>query len=89
MENKIIIDNKAKDKYNILFEVDADNQKEKYVVYTKDKKNKNGETITYAAKYTIKNGQQVLSPIKDEDILEYLDGILLQVQSKMKKKKGE
>ena len=83
-----MIDNKAKDEYTILFKVDTEDKKS-YVVYTKNEKNKDGEVVAYAANYNICDGKQSLEPVDDENTLEFLDTILLQVQSKMNKNRGE
>ena len=45
--------------------------------------NECGDIIAYAASYDYSNGSQKISPIEDADILEFLDVILLQIQSKM------
>lgn len=84
MKSKILIDNKNKDEYNVLFKVEAENKKN-YVVYTKNEKNKDGEIIAYAASYSMCEGKQILEPVEDDNVLEFLDGILLQVQNKMNK----
>lgn len=89
MENNILMDNKKKEKYKILFELDLNDNDDKYVVYTRNQKNKDGDFIAYAAKYNIKDGNQFLEPILDEDIYEYMNDILLQIQSKMNKEVGE
>ena len=90
MKNKIIIDEEnQKDEYKVLFKVDIENKNDSYVVYTKDEKNEEGEVICYAATYEVDNGKQKLEPIENEEILEFLDSILLQVQGKMNKNVGE
>ena len=88
MKNKIMIDNKNKDEYTVLFKVDTEDNKS-YVEYTKNEKNKDDEVIAYAANYSVCDGKQLLEPIDDESTLEFLDTILLQVQSKMNKNSGE
>lgn len=90
MINKIMIDKtEDKEEYNILFKVETDNDKVNYVVYTNGEKNSDGDVIAYAANYIRKNGKQVLEPIENEDVLEFLDSVLLQVQNKMNKEIGE
>lgn len=89
MKNKIVIDKETKEEYNVLFKVETDNNKTNYIVYTKGEKNKDGETIAYAANYCLKNGEYFLEPIENEDTLEFLDSVLLQVQNKMNKEVGE
>ncbi len=90
MKNKLIIDkNGQKEEYNILFKVDITSKKMSYLVYTKDEKNKEGETICYAGCYGKSDGHQRIEPIEDEYTLEFLDSVLLQVQKKMNIEVGE
>lgn len=90
MKSKIVIDKEdKKEEFNVLFRVETDDKNHNYVVYTKEEQNDDGDTIAYAANYMKVNGKQILEPIEDEDILEFLDSILLQVQSKMNKEVGD
>lgn len=90
MKNKIIVDqNENKEEYHILFKVETDKEDINYIVYTNGEKTRDGEEIAYAASYSKINGKQVLEPIEEEYILEFLDSVLLQAQSKMNKEVGE
>lgn len=77
------------EEYNVLFKVETNDLGKKYLVYTKGEKNKEGEVIAYAASYELKGGLQELYPIEDEYTLEFLDSVLLQVQTKMNKEVSE
>lgn len=86
--SKIVIetDNK-KESFNILLKIE-DNEEE-YIIYTKGEKNDCGDTIAYAATYEVEDGQQVLKPIIRDDILEYLDSILIHIQNSIEKKESD
>lgn len=86
MKNKLIIDNdESKEEYRILIKVDTKDKE--YLIYTRDEENSCGDIICYAGIYERIGGIQQLRPIEDTNTLEYLDGILMQVQNKMNKKK--
>lgn len=88
--NRIITeDNDKKEEYRILFKVETLKDNASYVIYTNDEKSSDGEIITYAANYTKKNGKQILEPIKDDYVLEILDSVLLQIESKTHKSLGD
>ena len=42
-----------------------------------------GDIIAYAGNYEFLDGVQSIKPIEDEEILEFLDRVLLNIQSKM------
>lgn len=77
----IVETKKGKEKFNILLKIEDDDTF--YVIYTKNEKNKSGDTIAYAATYMDEDGIQSLKPIERDDILEYLDSILLHIESNM------
>ncbi len=82
MKNKIIIENGDKtDKYDVLLNVDVGDNN--YIIYTKREKNEYGDIIAYAGDYRFVDGVQFIKPIEDEEILEFLDMILLNIQNKM------
>ena len=81
-KNNLVIESKdGKENYDILLNVEADGAN--YIIYTKHEQNECGDTIAYAGNYEISNGRQKITPIEDEEILEFLDMILLQIQNKM------
>jgi uncharacterized protein YrzB (UPF0473 family) len=83
-ENKIVIDeNEQKKVYKVLLKVEDNDQE--YIIYTADEQDDCGEILAYAATYEFKSGHQIIKPIEDECILEFLDGILLQIQNNMNK----
>ena len=79
--NLIVEVAEGKEVYDLLFNVEAGEKN--YIIYTKNELNECGDIIAYAASYDYSNGSQKISPIEDADILEFLDVILLQIQSKM------
>lgn len=79
--NLVIESGDGKENYEILLNIEADDTN--YIIYTKNEKNDCGDIIAYAGNYEFNNGRQKITPIKDEDVLEFLDGILLQIQEKM------
>ena len=80
--NKLIIENGEKvEKYDILLNIEVSGNN--YVIYTKREKNEFGDIIAYAGNYEFLDGVQFIKPIEDEEILEYLDRVLLNIQSKM------
>ena len=80
--NKLIIENGEKvEKYDILLNIEVSGNN--YVIYTKREKNEFGDIIAYAGNYEFLNGVQSIKPIEDEEILEFLDRVLLNIQSKM------
>ncbi len=83
MNKVVVLKNDKKEEYRTLVKVEMGS--ECYIIYTKDEVNNCGDLICYASKYEDDLGKQKLIPIKEEKILELLDSILLQVQSKMNK----
>lgn len=80
--NKLIIENGEKvEKYDILLNIEVSGNN--YVIYTKREKNEFGDIIAYAGNYEFLDGVQSIKPIEDEEILEFLDRVLLNIQSKM------
>lgn len=81
-KNSLVVElGEGKENYDILLNIEADNTN--YIIYTKHEHNDCGDIIAYAANYEFNNGKQKISPIEDENVLEFLDGILLQIQDKM------
>ena len=80
--NKLVIENgDACEKYDILLNIEVNNNN--YVIYTKREQNEYGDIIAYAGNYEFLDGVQSIKPIEDEEILEFLDRVLLNIQSKM------
>lgn len=80
--NKLIIENGEKvEKYDILLNIEVSGNN--YVIYTKREKNEFGDIIAYAGNYEFLDGVQFIKHIEDEEILEFLDRVLLNIQSKM------
>lgn len=79
--NLVIESGDSKEVFDILINVEANDTN--YIIYTKHEKNECGDTIAYAANYEFIDGKQKIIPIEDDDILEFLDVILMQIQNKM------
>ena len=80
--NKLVIENgDTSEKYDILLNVELNNNN--YVIYTKREQNEYGDVIAYAGNYEFLDGVQSIKPIDDEEILEFLDRVLLNIQAKM------
>lgn len=80
--NKLVIENGNKtEKYDILLNIEVSNNN--YIIYTKREQNEYGDIIAYAGNYEFLNGIQSIKPIDDEEVLEFLDRVLLNIQSKM------
>ena len=80
--NKLVIENgDTCEKYDILLNVELNNNN--YVIYTKREQNEYGDVIAYAGNYEFLDGVQSIKPIEDEEILEFLDRVLLNIQAKM------
>lgn len=87
MENKLIIEqNEKKVEFIPLIKVDMEDKE--YIIYTKDEQNELGDTVCYVSTYNFKNGSQTLEPIDEENTLEFLDEILMHVQTIMNKKES-
>lgn len=80
--NKLVIENgQNTEKYDILLNIDVAG--DNYIIYTKREKNEFGDIIAYAGNYEFLDGVQSIRPVEDEEILEFLDMVLLNIQSKM------
>ena len=88
MQNKLELkENGKKVVYSILLTIEAKDNK--YILYTKNEKNDVDEIIVYAG-ILHENGEEVeISPVLEDDVLEYLDSILIQVQNNYKKEVEE
>ena len=72
-------DNKGKKKeYRILLDIKDTSSKVNYVLYTEDKKNKDGSIIVYASSYVLspKGNMTKLKALTKEEEFDFLDDIL-------------
>lgn len=84
MQNKLELkENGKKVVYDILLTIEAKDNK--YILYTKNEKNDIDEIIVYAGILHEHDKEIEITPVLDDDILEYLDSILIQVQNNAKK----
>lgn len=88
MKNKIMVidDEGKKVVYHPLLKVLSEDGE--YIIYTLNEKNKNGDTVCYVSAYNFENGQQVLKAVDEDNMLEFMDSILIHVQNLMNKKES-
>ena len=79
--NLVIESGDGKEVFDILLKVEASDKE--YIIYTKHEQTECGDVIAYAGGYEFSDGKQRIVPIEDDDVLEFLDIILLQIQNKM------
>lgn len=88
MQNKLELkENGKKVVYNILLTVDTKDNK--YILYTKNEKNDVDEIIVYAGILHESGSDVEITPVLDDEVLEYLDSVLIQVQNNAKKEVEE
>ena len=68
---------KKKD-YRILLDVEDTNKEVNYIIYTDDKKDRNGSIKCYASTYVLsdKGNMTKLKPVKEESEFDFLEKIL-------------
>ena len=79
--NLVIESGDGKEEFDILFRVEVSGKE--CIIYTKHEQNECGDVIAYAGNYEFSEGKQRIRPVEDDDVLEFLDIILLQIQNKM------
>lgn len=74
--------NGKKREYRILFDVEDTSSKLNYVVYTEDKKDKNGSIIVYASSYVLsqKGNMTKLKAVESEEEFDFINRILSSLQ---------
>ena len=78
--SKIVLEKgKTKEEYNVILKVEAFDKE--YILYTKDEEDECGEKIAYAATYDLATNK--IKPVEDDQILEFLDSILIHIQNKI------
>ena len=88
MQNKLELkENGKKVVYNILLTVEA--KDDKYILYTKNERNDVDEIIVYAGILHEVGNDIEITPVLDDDVLEYLDSVLIHVQNSAKKEVEE
>ena len=89
MDNKIVVINeKGKEvEYEVLFTFESDETERNYIVYTDNKKDKNGNTKVYASIYEEdKDGKIEMLPIESEKEWKVIETILESIQGDGTKK---
>jgi len=74
--------NGKKKDYRIILDVEDTSSKVNYVVYTEDKKSKDGSIIAYASSYVLspKGNMTKLKALTEDEEFEFLDKILSSLQ---------
>ena len=79
-DNYLTLKNKKgkKCEYRILFDVEDTTKKVNYVIYTDEKKDKNGSIKAYASTYVLseKGNMTKLKPVESEEEFDFLSRIL-------------
>lgn len=84
MKNRLIIEsNDKKEEYKPLIKVDTKDGT--FIIYTALETNDCDEIVCYVGKYDFSFGNQKIKPVNDKEVLEYLDGILIQVEGMINK----
>ena len=84
-KSKIVVEKgKTKEEYDVILKVEALDKE--YVLYTKGETDDAGEVIAYAASLEEKGSKQIIKPVEDEQMLEFLDSVLIHLQNKISTK---
>ena len=86
MKDNII---KIKDKngktkeFRIILDIENNSTKVNYVIYTDDKKDKNGSIVAYASSYVLspKGNMTKLNPLQNEEEFDFINEILSSLQT--------
>ena len=64
--------------YRVILDIENNSTKLNYVIYTEDKKDKNGSIIAYASSYILsdKGNMTKLKPLETEEEFEFINEIL-------------
>ncbi len=70
--------NGKKHDYRILLDIEDTNKKVNYILYTEDKKDKNGSVKCYASTYILSDAGNMtkLKPVKEEEEFDFLERVL-------------
>ena len=88
MTFKAINDSGVEVQYEVLFTFESEETKKKYIVYTDDTTDDDGNIKVYASSY-VENGEKYnLSPIETEKEWKVIETILNELQANLKPKNG-
>ena len=73
-----------KKEYRILFSVENSTKNVNYLVYTEDKKNKNGEIMVYASTYELSDKGNLIKfkPVEMKEEFDFIEQILSSLEEK-------
>ncbi len=88
MTFKAINDQGVEVNYEVLFTFESDETKKKYIVYTDDTTDDEGNVKVYASTYVEVEDKYNLSPIETEKEWKVIETILNELQANLKPKNG-
>ncbi len=88
MTFKAINDEGVEIQYEVLFTFESDETKMKYIVYTDDTTDDDGNIKVYASTYVENGDKYNLSPIKTEKEWKVIETILNELQANLRPKSG-
>ena len=88
MTFKAINDQGVEVEYEVLFTLESDETKKKYIVYTDDTTDDSGNVKVYASTYVEDGDKYNLSPIKTDKEWKVIETILNELQANLKPKNG-
>ena len=80
---KIVGKDKKTTEYEVLFTFDNTKTNKSYIIFTDNKKDKDGNIYTYASTYTIKDDKLDLKEIENQEEWDMVESILSQIEQKM------
>lgn len=75
--------NGKKQEYRIILDIKNTSSKLNYVIYTDDKKDKNGSVIAYASSYVLsdKGNMTKLKPLENKEDFDFIERILSSLET--------
>ncbi len=80
---KIVDKDKKETEYEVLFTFDNAKTNKSYIIFTDNKKDKEGNIYTYAATYTLKDTKLELNEIASQEEWDVVESILSQIEQKI------
>lgn len=77
------IENGKKVEYEILMQFTSKKTLKKYLIYTNNKKNKDGKLEIFVSNYRMENNNYFLYPIENQEEIDMCNGILNDLREKL------
>ena len=77
------IENGKKVEYEILMQFTSKKTLKKYLIYTNNKKNKDGKLEIFVSNYRMENNNYFLYPIENQEEIDMCNGILNDLRDKL------